>query len=101
MGDLRQLGVGPEKRGGVITQRFVQPAFDLPFKSLGVLRRSSDLDVAAGNKCFDLRESERLEEPAQVIHLDGMTADVDRSQESNILCRSIVKRRPIDLVSSH
>src|SRR6266542_2763402 len=62
---------------------------DRRFQSLGGAGRRVEDDVAAGDEGLDVGEAELLEEPAQVVHLDGPPADVDGAEEGDEAWHSV------------
>lgn len=86
-GDRRYLCVGAEEGGDFIAQRPPQFALDewLQRRHMRVARVVTREDhVAAGDERFDRGKTHRREQAAQRVHLDGVAAHVDRTQERNI-----------------
>src|SRR6185295_5612096 len=77
----RHLRGGAQEGRDLVAESLLQVARDLDLELPGLLGRRVEQDVAARDERRDVREPERLEEPAQAVHLDGVTADVDRAEE--------------------
>jgi len=53
----------------------------LLFQSLDVFIRRVKDDVAACDEGLDVQQTQRFKQLAQMVHLDSMAADVDRSEK--------------------
>src|SRR5258705_8219692 len=58
--------------------------FDFAFECLLVFRLGVENDVAAGDKGLDIGKAQRLKQPTEVIHFDGVAANVDSAQKSDV-----------------
>ena len=80
-GDRRQLlGRAHERRHGV-AEGLLQRGLDPPFERRRIRDRAAEDDVAAGDECFDVGESGRGEDAAQLLHPHDVATDVDRAEE--------------------
>lgn len=63
--------------------------FDLLLQRLRTFRGRREDDIAAGNERLDVGEPERFEQPAKLIHLHRMAANIDGAEEGEVLghCR--------------
>ena len=82
--DAGQLRLGPDERGDLIAKRPLQRRRDSSLQCGRVERRRLEHDIPAGDEGLDVREAERLEDLAQAVHLDGVPADVNGSQEGDV-----------------
>lgn len=78
-----QFGLGADEGGDFEAERSVKVLFDCVLKASQVALLRLEHDIAAGDEGLDLAQADGLEQAAQVIHLDGVAADVDGAQEGN------------------
>ena len=59
--------------------------FDLSFQRARVFRSLIKYDVAAGDECLDIREADICEQTAEIIHFNGVAANINRAQKGYVL----------------
>ena len=67
----------------IVAEIIAQARRDFLFECRRVFRRRFKNHIAARDERFDIRKTERFKQRAQMIHLDGMPADVDRAEKCN------------------